>query len=76
MSTPTQRGPEPSNRAIIARLAALEARMADLEGPISESQYRMRREVIANRIETGRIIDHLGLAGATEQEIDDYLDRE
>jgi hypothetical protein len=58
------------------RVQALEARLADVEGGFGETIYRLRRDSIRSRIETGTILGHLGLARASEEEIDAELDRE
>lgn len=58
------------------RLAALEARLADIEGGYGESLYTLRREAIRSRIETGSILSHLGLARATDDQIDAAMDDE
>jgi hypothetical protein len=67
--------PQPSPRALAARLTALEARVADLEGPVLESQYKMRRELIGVRITLNRIAEQAGVAVATDAEIDAALDQ-
>lgn len=76
MSAPPPRSPEPSVRALAARVAALEARLTDLEGPHSETMYRMRREVTSVRITLGRMAAHAGVPAATDEDIDIALDEE
>jgi hypothetical protein len=68
--------PTPSNTALARRLDAVEARLAELEGPYAEHNYRTRRELAGVRIEMGRLLDQAGLPRATAAEIDDYLDQE
>lgn len=75
MSAPP-RSPEPSVRALAARVAALEARLTDLEGPYSETMYRMGREITGVRITLGRIAAHAGVPAATDEDIDIALDEE
>jgi hypothetical protein len=66
----------PSLTAIVARLAALEARLADIEGPYAEAQYRTRRDVTGMRITLNRMAAQAGVSTATEEEIDAALDDE
>lgn len=74
MSTPTSRRPEPSNTALARRLDAVEARLADLEGPVLDGTYRIRREVVGLRITLGRLAEQAGVPVATDDEIDAALD--
>jgi hypothetical protein len=66
----------PSMNSILARLAALEARLTDIEGPYAEAQYRTRRDVTGIRITVNRMAAQAGVQIATDEEIDDVLDDE
>lgn len=52
------------------RIAALEARLADVEGGYGETIYRMHRAVVGVQIGQSRLLAHLGLHGVTSEEID------
>lgn len=58
------------------RLAAVEARLAEVEGGHGESIYAIRREVIANKINMTTLLEHFGLPAATEEQVDEALDEE
>lgn len=55
MTTPPPRRPEPSLRTLETRIRALEARLADFEGPYVEEQYRTRREITGVRVTLNRM---------------------
>ncbi|KAB2341364.1 hypothetical protein [Actinomadura rudentiformis] len=58
------------------RLTALEARGADVENHFGMQLYKIRRESVATQLDLGKIMQHLGVAEATEDEIDEVLDSE
>jgi hypothetical protein len=68
--------PQPNTATLMRRLAALEARVADLEGPYAETAYRTRRDVVGLRITLTRVADALSVPAATDQEIDAALEAE
>jgi hypothetical protein len=68
--------PNPSLSTLARRLAAVEAGLSDLEGPYAETTYPLRWDAVAQRIETGRIIEHLGLESAADAEVGAVLDEE
>ncbi|MBO2455094.1 hypothetical protein J4573_48970 [Actinomadura barringtoniae] len=58
------------------RLTALEARVADVENHFGGQLYQIRRESVATQLNLGKIMDHLGVAAATDAEADEVLDNE
>jgi len=66
----------PSLHAMEARIAALEARIADIEGGYGQTLYRNRRDLVGLRIEVGSLLDQAGLSRATDARIDAVLDQE
>lgn len=58
------------------RIAALEARLADVEGGYGESIYKIHRRTIGTDINVSKIMNHLGIPPATDEEIDDALENE
>lgn len=58
------------------RIAALEARLADVEGGHSETVYRMQREVIRTRLDIGKLLTQSGLTPSTDDEVDAVLDEQ
>ncbi len=56
------------------RIAALEARLADIEGGYGETLYALRRDAIRSRIEMGSVLGHLGIERAPEEDIDAAMD--
>jgi hypothetical protein len=68
--------PLPSLDTIVRRLALVEARLADLEGPYAETMYRLHRKVTGLDITIGRMANAAGVAVATNADIDAALDKE
>lgn len=56
------------------RMAALEARLADVEGGYGETIYKLHRKTIKIDLDVTKIINHLGLEPATEADVDNVLD--
>jgi hypothetical protein len=56
------------------RMAALEARLADVEGCYGETIYKLHRMSIKTSFDVTKIINHLGLEPATEADVDNVLD--
>jgi hypothetical protein len=55
-------------------MAALEARLADVEGGYGETIYKLHRMSIKTSLDVTKIINHLGLEPATEADVDNVLD--
>jgi hypothetical protein len=51
------------------RIAALEARLADIEGGYGDTLYKLHRHAIGTNLTLGRIANQLGVAPATDEEI-------
>jgi hypothetical protein len=58
------------------RIAALEARLADIEGGYGDTLYKLHRHAIGTDLTLGRIAQHLGVTPATDDEIDTALEAE
>jgi hypothetical protein len=58
------------------RIAALEARLADIEGGYGDSLYRLRRASIKSELRLGKILDHLHIDDVDDDDIDNVLDQE
>lgn len=61
--------------ALDARLSALEGRVSDLEDGL-ERLRRLNRQTAQLATRLGRLLDHLGLAPVTEEEIDAAMGQE
>jgi hypothetical protein len=68
--------PVPTLDTLARRVALLERRLADVEGPYAETLYQLRRESVATRITLGRMAQAAGVPVATAAEIDAALDEE
>ena len=58
------------------RIIALEARLAEVEGGYGETMYKLHRHAIRTDLNVGKILEHLGVASATDDEIDAAMDAE
>ncbi|MDQ3764835.1 MAG: hypothetical protein M3460_25940 [Actinomycetota bacterium] len=56
------------------RIAALEARLADIEGGYGETIYKLHRMSIKTSLDVIKIVNHRGLGPATEADVDNVLD--
>lgn len=56
------------------RLTTVEHRLSDVEEGFGETLYRLQRGMVRANLILARVVDHLGLAGVTEEEIDAVLD--
>lgn len=56
------------------RIAALEARLADVEGGYGETLYKLHRASVRNDLRVGRIMAQLGVPDVTEDDVDAALD--
>ncbi|GAA2602923.1 hypothetical protein SMC26_03175 [Actinomadura fulvescens] len=65
-----------STQSLELRVTALEARVTDIEDHFSGQLHSLRRESAATRLNLAKIMQHLGLPRATEDEIDEVLDTE
>src|SRR5262245_50942067 len=57
-------------------IAALEARLADIEGGYGDTLYRLQRASVKSDVRMGRILDHLKIADVTDDEVDAAIDHE
>lgn len=51
------------------RIAALEARLADIEGGYGDTLYMLHRHAVGTNLTLGRIAQQLGVTPATDDEI-------
>lgn len=58
------------------RTAALEARLADVEGGYGDTLYKLHRHAVGTDLTLGRIAQHLGVTPADDDEIDAALEQE
>lgn len=58
------------------RIAALEARLADVEGGYGETIYQLHRRTVKTELGVGKLLSHFDIPGPTEEEIDEELDQE
>lgn len=58
------------------RIAALEARLADIEGGYGETLYRLHRHAVGTNLTLGKVAHELGVTPATDDEIDAALEQE
>ncbi len=65
-----------SLHTLTARLAAVEARLAELEGGHGATLYHLRRESVATKINVERIMTYMNLRPATDDDVDAVLDAE
>lgn len=59
---------------LLRRIEALEARLADVEGGYSQTLYRLHRHAVRTDLAMGRVLEHLGIAAPTDDEVDDAMD--
>jgi hypothetical protein len=64
----------PSLTTLAARLAATEARLADIEGGYGRTIYRLERSAVRLELNLGTVMEQLGVTAATEDEVDAVLD--
>jgi len=58
------------------RVLALEARLADLEGGYGETLYRLHRASVRTDLRLSKVLEHLGIAGVSEEDVDSALDEQ
>ncbi|HEY1968921.1 MAG TPA: hypothetical protein VGH89_13305 [Pseudonocardia sp.] len=75
-SPPSPRRPDPSNAALARRLDAVEARLRDLEDPYAETMYQLRRGMVRNEMRMTRVLEHLGIADVSDDQVDQALDEQ
>ena len=66
--------PVASIQTLERRIAALEARLADIEGGYGETIYRLQREVVRTGMDVRKILNHLSVSPTSDEEIDSALD--
>lgn len=57
------------------RMAALEARLADVEGGYGETIYKLHWKTTKIDLDVVKILNHLGLEPTAEAEVDTILDQ-
>jgi hypothetical protein len=50
--------------------------MADIEGPVLTSQYRMNRRLTRNELRMERLLEHFGVEDVSDDEVDARLDED
>jgi hypothetical protein len=58
------------------RIAALEARLADIEGGYGDTLYRLHRASVKAELRMGRVLDHLKIADVSDEEVGAAIDEE
>jgi hypothetical protein len=58
------------------RIAALEARLADIEGGYGDTLYRLHRASVKSDLRIGKILDHLKIADVSDDEVGAAIDQE
>lgn len=66
----------PSLHSLEARMRALEARLAEVEGGYGDTLYKLHRHAVRTDLQVGRVIDHLGLEPVTEEEVDRAIEED
>lgn len=61
---------------LTARITALEARLADIEGGYGQSIYRLRRDVTGLRLDMATLLGSQGLPAASDEQIDSLMDED
>jgi hypothetical protein len=56
------------------RLALVEARLAELESAYGDTLYKLHRRAIMTDLNVAKVLDHLGIASATDIEVDAALE--
>jgi hypothetical protein len=56
------------------RLALVEARLAELEAAYGDTLYKPHRRAIMTDLNVAKVLDHLGIATATDDEVDAVLE--
>lgn len=58
------------------RIAALEARLADIEGGYGDTLYQLRRASIKSELRLGKVLEHLHIDDVTDDDVDNVLEDE
>jgi hypothetical protein len=58
------------------RIAALEARLSDIEGGYGDTLYRLHRASVKSDLRMGKILDHLKITDVSDDEVDAAIDQE
>jgi len=58
------------------RIAALEARLADVEGGYGDTLYRLHRASVRNDLRMAKLLGHLDVPDITDDEVDAVLDED
>lgn len=66
----------PSIAVLAKRLAAVEARLSEIETGYNDSLYKRHQKATYSNLAINKILNHLSLSQPTEEEIDIALDEE
>lgn len=58
------------------RIAALEARLADVEGGYGETIYHLHRRAVRTELGVQKLLGHFKIEGPTDDEVDEVLEQE
>lgn len=58
------------------RIAALEARLQEVEGGYGNTLYRLRRSTVKTDLRLAKVMEHLNVADVSDAEVDEVLDAE
>jgi len=58
------------------RIAALEGRLADVEGGYGDTLYCLHRASVPNDLRMTKLLDHLDVSDVTDDQIDAVLDED
>ena len=56
------------------RIAALEARLADVEGGYGDTLYKLHRASVKADLRTARLLERLGIEDVSDEVVDQALD--
>jgi hypothetical protein len=55
---------------------ALESRLAEIEGGYGDTLYKLRRASVKADLRVAKILDHLGVADVSDDEVDAAVDED
>jgi hypothetical protein len=58
------------------RIAALEARLAEVEGGYGDAIYKIHRVTVRTSLSLNKILDHLHIEPVSDEQVDEVLDQE
>lgn len=65
-----------SMQTLERRIAALEARLADVEGGYGDTLYKLHRASVKADLRTAKLLQRLEIADVTEADVDEALDEQ